>query len=69
MSFQAYLTNIEVKTGKSPADFRAYAADTGWLAAGALRADVKAGTIVAYLKAQLASAMAAPWRSSPCSRA
>jgi hypothetical protein len=50
MSFQAYLTNIEAKTGKSPADFRAYAATKDWLAGGSLRPDVKTGTIVAELK-------------------
>ncbi|MBC9035020.1 DUF4287 domain-containing protein [Sphingomonas sp. JC676] len=50
MSFQAYLTNIEAKTGKSPADFRAYATAKDWLAGGSLRPDVKAGTIVAALK-------------------
>jgi hypothetical protein len=54
MSFQAYLTNIEAKTGKSPADFRAYAASKDWLAGGVLRPDVKAGTIVADLKQQFA---------------
>jgi len=52
MSFQAYLTNIEAKTGKSPADFRAYAAEKDWLADGALRRDLKAGTVVADLKEQ-----------------
>lgn len=52
MSFQAYLTNIEARTGKSPADFRDYAADKDWLAGGTLRPDVKAGTIVADLKDQ-----------------
>jgi hypothetical protein len=50
MSFQAYLTNIEAKTGKSPADFRAYAASKDWLAGGKLRGEVKAGTVVADLK-------------------
>ena len=54
MSFQAYLTNIEAKTGKSPADFRAYAAEKGWLVGEALNADVKVGTIVADLKAEFA---------------
>ena len=54
MSFQAYLTNIEAKTGKSPADFRAYAASKEWLADGKLRPEVKAGTIVADLKEQFA---------------
>lgn len=52
MSFQAYLTNIEAKTGKSPGDFRAYAADKDWLADGVLRPDVKVGGIVADLKDQ-----------------
>ena len=52
MSFQGYLTNIEAKTGKSPADFRAYAASKEWLAGETLRPDVKAGAIVADLKAQ-----------------
>jgi hypothetical protein len=50
MSFQAYLTNIEQKTGKSPADFRDYAAAKGWTAQGKLRPDVKAGAIIADLK-------------------
>jgi hypothetical protein len=54
MSFQGYLTNIEAKTGKSPADFRAYAASKEWLADGKLRPDIKAGTIVADLKEQFA---------------
>ncbi len=50
MSFQAYLDNIEAKTGKSPDDFRAYAAEQGWLTDGVLRPGVKAGAIVAELK-------------------
>lgn len=50
MSFQGHLDNIQAKTGKSPDDFRAYAAEQGWLDKGALRPDVKAGTIVADLK-------------------
>ena len=54
MSFQAYLNNIQAKTGKSAADWRAYAADRDWLADGALRADVKAGTVIADLKQQFA---------------
>lgn len=54
MSFQAYLTNIEAKTGQSPADFRAYAAARDWLAGDTLRADVKVGTVVADLKQQFA---------------
>lgn len=54
MSFQAYLTNIEAKTGKSPADFRDYAAAKDWLADGTLRPEVKAGAIVADLKREFA---------------
>jgi hypothetical protein len=50
MSFQAYLDNIEAKTGKSPADFKKLATEKGLLSGGKLRADVKAGEIVAWLK-------------------
>lgn len=50
MSFQAYLDNIQAKTGQSPADFRRLAAEKGYLAEGKLRADVKAGTITLWLK-------------------
>ncbi|MCI0535190.1 MAG: DUF4287 domain-containing protein [Verrucomicrobiales bacterium] len=50
MSFQAYLTNIQVKTGKSPADFRAIAEKKGFTAEGRLVAGVKAGEIVKWLK-------------------
>ncbi|MDF7776785.1 DUF4287 domain-containing protein [Sphingomonas sp. AOB5] len=52
MSFQAYLTNIEAKTGKGPDDFRAWAAAKGWAADGKLVAGVKAGTITDALKAE-----------------
>ncbi len=45
MSFQAYLDNIQKKTGKSPDDFKKIAAEKGLLAPG-----VKAGEIVAWLK-------------------
>ena len=50
MSFQAYLDNIEQKTGKSPAEFRSLAETKGWTENGMLRPDVKAGAIVADLK-------------------
>lgn len=50
MSFQAYLDNIEAKTGKAPADFRRLAAGKGYTADGKLNAGVKAGTIVEWLK-------------------
>lgn len=45
MSFQAYLDNIEKKTGKTPNDFIALAKDKGFTA------DTKAGEIAAWLKA------------------
>lgn len=50
MSFQAYLTNIRAKTGKSAADFRALAAGKGFTANGTLKARVKAGEVVKWPK-------------------
>ena len=50
MSFQAYLDNIEAKTGKSPDDFKRLAASKGYTENGKLRAGIKAGEIVAWLK-------------------
>jgi hypothetical protein len=50
MSYQAYLTNIQAKTGKSPADFRAIAEKKGFTKKGQLAAGVKAGEIVKWLK-------------------
>lgn len=44
MSFQAYLDNIEMKTGKTPNDFVAMAKAKGF------GAETKAGEIVAWLK-------------------
>ena len=45
MSFQAYLDNIEEKTGKTPAEFVAMATEKGFDAP-----DTKAAAIVAWLK-------------------
>lgn len=45
MSFQAYLDNIEVKTGKTPNEFIALAKEKGYDAP-----DTKAGTVVEWLK-------------------
>ncbi len=45
MSFQAYIDNIQKKTGKTPDDFEAIAKSEGILKPG-----VKAGDIVAWLK-------------------
>lgn len=50
MSFQAYLDNIETKTGKGPDDFRKLADEKGLMTDGKLRVDVKAGTVIAWLK-------------------
>lgn len=44
MSFQAYLDNIEEKTGKTPNDFIALAKEKGF------DKDTKTGEIVAWLK-------------------
>jgi hypothetical protein len=51
MSFQAYLDNIQTKTGKSPDDFRRLAAQKGFTEKGRLRAGLKAAEIIAWLKA------------------
>ena len=50
MSFQAYLDNIQAKTGKSPDDFRALAAEQGFIDGDTIKAGVKAGEIVQWLK-------------------
>lgn len=50
MSFQAYLDNIQAKTGQSPDDFKRLAGEKGFLADGKLRADIKAGVVVSWLK-------------------
>ena len=42
MSFQAYLDNIQAKTGKSPADFKAMAADKGFSGPAGIADGVKA---------------------------
>ena len=50
MSFQAYLDNIQTKTGKSPGDFKKLGEKKGFLKNGKLNETVKAGEIVAWLK-------------------
>ncbi|MBC9798256.1 DUF4287 domain-containing protein [Sinomicrobium weinanense] len=50
MSFQAYLTNIETKTGKSPEDFIQLATEKGLLHQGKLTPGIKAGQVVQWLK-------------------
>ena len=51
MSFQAYLDNIQARTGKSPADFRALALAKGFATPGGLAPGVKATQITDWLKA------------------
>jgi Domain of unknown function (DUF4287) len=51
MSFQAYLDNIEAKTGIDAAGFRALAAEKGFAQNGALTPTTKAGDVIAWLKA------------------
>ena len=54
MSFQAYLDNIQSKTGKTPDEFRALAGQKGFTEGGTLRKGVKAGEIVAWLGQEFA---------------
>ncbi len=50
MSFQAYLDNIQSKTGKTAEDFQKPAQEKGFLKDGKLMDEVKAGQIVSWLK-------------------
>lgn len=50
MTFKAYIDNIRAKTGKTPEDFRRRAEQKGFLAAGTIKPNVKAGVIVDWLK-------------------
>lgn len=50
MSFQAYLDNIQEKTNKSPADFRALAENKGFTQNGQLKVGVKTTEITNWLK-------------------
>ncbi|GAA0892990.1 hypothetical protein GCM10009122_26690 [Fulvivirga kasyanovii] len=50
MSFQAYLDNIQTKTGKAPEDFEALAAEKGFTQDGQIRQGVKATEITNWLK-------------------
>lgn len=50
MSFQAYLDNIQTKTGKSPDEFKKLATKKGFLEKGKLKPSIKAAEIVAWLK-------------------
>ena len=50
MSFQAYLDNIEAKTGKNPDQFRQWGVEKGFSTGPGLATGAKAGVIVAALK-------------------
>lgn len=50
MSFQAYLTSIQTKTGKTPEDFRSLAEEKGFTQNGEMKSTVKVGEIVQWLK-------------------
>jgi hypothetical protein len=50
MSFQAYIDNIKAKTGKTPADFKQFATQKGFLKDGEIV--VKATAITDWLKSE-----------------
>jgi hypothetical protein len=50
MSFQAYLDTIKTKTGKGPEELQALADGKGFSHSGKLKAGVKAGQIVEWLR-------------------
>ncbi len=52
MSFQAYLINIEEKTGVSPQKFETLAAERGFAENGKLKIGIKATDIVNWLKTE-----------------
>jgi hypothetical protein len=52
MSFQAYLDNIQAKTGKSPDDFRKMAMDKGFADPQGIVQGVKAKQIIDWLGAE-----------------
>ena len=50
MSFQAYIDNIQAKTGKTPNDFKILAENKGFLKNGEIIKTVKATEITNWLK-------------------
>lgn len=50
MSFQAYLDNVQTKTGKSPEDLKVLAEESGLLQNGVIPDTVKATEITTWLK-------------------
>lgn len=51
MSFQAYIDNIQAKTGIDAAGFRTLAEQKGFTQNGCLTPSTKAGDVIAWLKA------------------
>ena len=51
MSFQAYLDNVQAKTGQSPEEIQRQAEAKGLVASGKLTPGVKAGQVTDWLKA------------------
>lgn len=49
MSFQAYLKNIKVKTGKEPFEFRQMAEERGFTINGTLKSTTKAADVLKWL--------------------
>lgn len=52
MSFQAYIDNIKIKTGKTPDDFKKLAEKKGFLIKGKLNPTTKATEITNWLKSE-----------------
>ena len=52
MSFQAYMDNIQAKTGKGPNEFKALAVAKGFATADGIAPGVKATQITDWLKAE-----------------
>lgn len=50
MSFKAYIDNIKVKTGKTPADFKKLAEKKGFIIGGKINPKTKATEITNWLK-------------------
>lgn len=50
MSFQAYIDNIQKKTGKLPEDFKKLAEEKGFIKDGVINPEVKATQITNWLK-------------------
>jgi len=50
MSFQAYLSNIQEKTGQSPDDFKKLAEQKGFTQRSKIKSEIKSGDIVKWLK-------------------